>query len=652
MSAICGIYHLDGQPLDKEGLAKIMAAQKGYGIDGSFVWHGDSVGLGHQMTFVTAESRDEANDTLPSEQSTRHEESLELSITADARIDNREDLFDALGIRGQERGMPDSQLIVRAYQKWGRDCPRHLLGDFAFAIWDGRVRQLFVARDILGVKPFYYHDHQAANKHFIFASDIEAVLAAPQVPQALNMSFLVPHFKSLISYHHPELTCWQKIKKLPPAHAMTISAKGVNKWAYWEATERPILRLASDDEYAEMLVDILKEAVSCRLRASVPIGCHLSGGLDSSSITVLAARQMRQRNQPLTAFSWSPLPKEGEEISQDERALVKLIAEQESIPYHFANLTENLIGRYGLRRLDKSQVRYNSEEAVREHANQLGVKVLLSGWGGDELIAFNGRGYFAELFMRGRWRLMLSELQQRATLHEGRLYSGIYSKVFLPLLPDPLFFRWQKVNARLRGEPEWDYEGQIPTWFNADLSNRLRQVKNPLPPRRLREFVGVRGNQLALLAHGHLTQRVECWAAAGANHAIEYRYPLLDQRLIEFTLSLPPEMFMKYGWKRYLFRHAMTGILPEKIQWNKSKREPARPYGHGISRRWLVKELFPLLKAQLDQPQPFHYLDPKRIEEVIANSNQRRILRRGGLLPALQVELMANQGLFDSIKSL
>ena len=224
--------------------------------------------------------------------------------------------------------------------------------------------------------------------------------------------------------------------------------------------------------------------------------------------------------------------------------------------------------------------------------------------------------------------------------------------MFLPLLPDPLYFRWQKVSGRLRGDADSNYEGQIPIWFNADLSNRLHHVDNSLPPRPLREFASVRRNQLALLAHGHLTKRVECWAAGGGNHAIEYRYPLLDQRLIEFTLSLPPEMFMKQGWKRYLFRYAMTGILPQKIQWNKSKQEPARRYGRAISRRWLVNELFTLLKARLDHPQPFHYLDPKRIEEVIANSNQRRILRRGGLLPALQVELMANQTLTDEIKSL
>ena len=652
MSAICGIYNFDGQPISDNEISPIMDALSAYGAEGSSIWLGASVGLGHQMTFVTPESREER---LP-----WHEETLELTITADARLDNREQLFDALAIRGQERTMPDSQLIVRAYQKWGTDCPSRLLGDFAFAIWDERRRQLFVARDILGIKPFYYHYHHATSKHFIFASEIEAVLSAPNVPRSLDYSFLAAHFKHHGGYAHPELTYWQDVRTLKPAHAATVSEAGINTWAYWEPTQVPDLRLTSDEEYSEMLLDLLKQAVACRLRSAYPIGSHLSGGLDSSTVTALVAQQLRQVGKSLVAFSWSPPPSPEEDISQDERALVKAVAEKEGLEYYFTPTTVYDVAEYRLRRADQAKAGYYREEVVRQRCASKEIRVMLSGWGGDELIAFNGRGFFAEKFLQGQWGLMTSELKQRTTLSNENVLKGLlisaHQKVLLPLLPDRLYFWQEALFGRLKKRPRYHYP-TLPPIFDPDFAAHLQNAQldsDRVQKKRLRERPGVRANQLALLMNGHLTRRIEGWAHEGAAHKIEYRYPLLDQRVIEFCLSLPPEMFMKTGWKRYLFRHTtMKKVLPDSVAWNKSKQESALGVSHKASRAaWAKEVLLPLLKEALAEGQHLECLNVSRIKELIKQDpdDGGETVRQAGLIPALRIELMVNPKLAAWIK--
>jgi asparagine synthetase B (glutamine-hydrolysing) len=275
---------------------------------------------------------------------------------------------------------------------------------------------------------------------------------------------------------------------------------------------------------------------------------------------------------------------------------------------------------------------------------------MLSGWGGDELIAFNGRGFFAEKFLQGQWGLMASELKQRAALSGGNVWKGLlisaHQKVLLPLLPDRLYF-WQKdLFGRLRKRPLYQYP-TLPPIFDPDFAARLQNAQLDSMKKRGRELPGVRANQLALLMNGHLTKRIEGWAQEGAAHRIEYRYPLLDQRVIEFCLSLPPEMFMKKGWKRYLFRHTTTKeLLPDSVAWNKSKRESALTPSHKASRAtWAKEVLLPLLKEAVAEGQHFECLNVSRIKELISQDpdDGGETVRQEGLIPALRIELMVNR---------
>ena len=176
MSGIAGIYYLDGRPVEGMDVQRMIDSIAHRGPDGCGVWTDGSVGLGHRMLWTTPES---LHEKLP-----LTNKSGDLTITADARIDNRDELISALNFNGRPREtITDSEIILAAYEKWGEKCPEELLGDFSFAIWDKRKQIVFCGRDHFGVKPFYYH---LSEKIFTYASEIKAMLCLQHVPRRLN----------------------------------------------------------------------------------------------------------------------------------------------------------------------------------------------------------------------------------------------------------------------------------------------------------------------------------------------------------------------------------------------------------------------------------------------------------------------------------
>ena len=177
MSAIAGIHYLNERPVDFADLGRMVDILAHRGPDGADIWSEGSVGFGHRMLWTTPESLLEKLPLV--------NQRGDLVITADARIDNREELIAALSLAEcRFEKITDSHLILAAYEKWGETCPEHLLGDFAFAIWDKRNQMLFCARDHFGVRPFYYH--HCPRRMFAFASEIKALLCLSEVPNRLN----------------------------------------------------------------------------------------------------------------------------------------------------------------------------------------------------------------------------------------------------------------------------------------------------------------------------------------------------------------------------------------------------------------------------------------------------------------------------------
>ncbi len=558
MSAICGIYNRHGAPLPTQALGPIMDAMAAYQRDGGHTWAKDEVSLGQQMTWITAESLEEK---LPFEESRS-----KMVITADARLDNRQSLFSLLGIAAAEKAAyPDSMLILKAYQRWGVDCPTHLLGDFAFAIWDGQEQRLFCARDILGVRPFYYY---LRNGTFCFASDLAALLSSTEVVTELSLPYVRAYLEQP-GFYHKEYTFYEDVFKLLPAHSILITRERVQRREYWLPADAHKIRYRHEAEYIEHLREILEQAVECRLRSAYPVGSHLSGGLDSSTVSVLASRMLPTKQLPLHAFSWSPPPKSTDYLPDDERTLIKTICRNEGIIIHYTDRqVKDVAHDLNLDITTQPNLTGLNEQFVSRMAARLGIRVMLSGWGGDEFAAFNGRGYFADLFRRLRWITMTRELYLRARLQEWNFWAGFRSSVILPLVPD-------KILSILRPDSySLPKRLPLPESLQPEFASQLQAIE-PFRKPHLRERPGVRQNQIDLLNNGHLTERMESWALLGATSGIEYRYPLVDRRIIEYSLGIPSWLYFKNGWKRYQFRCTIEGILPQEVQWKKIKSDPA-----------------------------------------------------------------------------
>lgn len=611
MSAICGVYYRDGQPAGADALSAMMSALAAYGPDGTSVWREGEVALGHQMLYLTPESLQEQVPWQDGES--------RCVITADARLDNREGLWEKLAIAPEiGRLLSDSQLILRAYQRWGDQCPRQLLGDFAFVIWNPRQQTLFCARDIFGVKPFFYH---SAPQHFLFASDLNALLATHQVPDQLNELLLAAYLEQAdIIFAQKSLTFYEAIQKLPPAHTLTLSPTTQRLQRYWHPDQAPKIHLGSEAAYVEQLRELLDQAVRCRLRSAFPVGAHLSGGLDSSAIAVTAARALQQQGKTLKGFSWSPPLDVTVDGPNDERRLVQLICDREAIENYYVPLTgQDILGFLNRNMLSEPTEMLHFEQCVQGHAHQQNVRLILSGWGGDEAITFNGRGYFADLLLRGRWWTLYQELKLRGQLHQLGLQGQLMNKVLLPILPDALAMR---LEARINP----DYQPQAGSaYIHPELARKFQTDYDRLPslPYTLREKPGVHLNQQRLLEYGHLTRRTEAWAISGGMQQMVYSYPLLDRRIVEFALGIPDSLFFKHGWKRYLFRVATEGLLPDDIRWNTTKRESATVAQVRTCRQDIVDALnaerLARFRANCQFPQLSEWVDVKRLEQVLTN---------------------------------
>jgi asparagine synthase (glutamine-hydrolysing) len=493
-----------------------------------------------------------------------------LTVAADARLDNRAELCAALAVGPDERAaLDDAGLILRAYGLWGTACVEHLLGDFAFALWDETAGLLFCARDFVGVRPFYYH-HAASPGRFVCAGGLPAMVAHPAVPRSLSLAYVRAYLQAPVTqFQHPEHTFFEEIHKLLPAHCLTVTREGLRRWAYWQPDRIPGRHHAEERDYVEELRALLGVAVACRLESSSPVGAHISGGLDSSSLAVLAHRDLQTRGRAITGFSWAPPPPPdaAELPPHDERLLVEAVREAEGFAVRYTTLTPDHVLAHARRDITvQPTATLLPELATSQDAAGLGIRTMISGWGGDELLVFNGRGYFADLLRRGRWITLQRELTLRGRLHGVAVWKQWIVNCLLPLLPTA-------VQDRLR-PGSFPRPLPLPACLRPDFAATLSGVE-PLARPGARERPGVRNTQIALLQQGHLSYRMESWAGHGATLGITYAFPLLDRRLVEFALSVPDYLFFKDGWKRYLYRTAMAGILPDKVRWHAVKVDPA-----------------------------------------------------------------------------
>lgn len=560
MSAICGIFHLDGRPAAPEAMGGMLAAMDYWGPDGSGVWRDGPVAMGHLMLHSTPES---VGETLP-----RTGADGNLVLTAHARIDNREALFRQLDIPLAEQAKtPDSALILQAYEKWGRACPEHLIGDWCFAIFDQTRQTLFLARDHHGNTGLYYYRNE---RFMAFSSCLKGLFMLPDVPCEPNPLRIA---QVLVSWpEHGEDTCYQAIKRLPPAHQMTVSRENVVKRQYWHLENTPPLRLKSDRDYVDAFLEVYAEAVRCRMRSPRPVGVTLSGGLDSGSVSALAAREVARDGKRLSAFSSVPLHGETEQIIPasrfgDESPFIEATAR------HAGNIDVTYI-----RAEDVSPVQ-GIERALELHdepghaagnqfwmisllkaAQNQGFGALLTGQGGNATISWHAPGYLAALAKAGRWRALGRELSAIRAAQEQPLWRILAARVVKPLFLSPLAERcpWRQAAP----EP-WASYSAINRAFAREwaLTDRMRQAGHDPG---FKTMVDQRAARCSVIKPGRSI--IGClWQENGAGFGLDVRDPTFDRRVMEFCLSVPTDQDYRDGKGRWLIRRAMRELMPAMV---------------------------------------------------------------------------------------
>jgi asparagine synthase (glutamine-hydrolysing) len=547
MSAIAGIVRFDGRPADAAVGERMSGALRHRGPDRGGLRRDGPIVMGHRMLETTPESLDETQPLTSADG--------RLCLTLDGRVDNRRELTRALGAAGVAlRHGSDAELVLQAYVAWGAECPGKILGDFAFTVWDKPRQRLFCARDPLGMKPLCYQSDAGA---FRWASELQALFEDPEVPRTPNEGMVAETLACEVT--SKEETLWRGIRRLPPGHTMIVDAGGPRIARYWRPDVAREIRYRSDGEYAAHFLEILTEAVRCRLRSHRPVGAHLSGGMDSSSVVAVAQGVFRNGLASDLGFETFSLVYPG--LACDESSYIRAVA-----------------GDLGLKANVVEPVRPEQRDRIRQSrryrdladfpncagvgdlyamARERGIRVMLTGMGGNQW-AEGSTLHMADLLARGRLSALLTQARAAMTLIGYPSLAGVlWGAAFLPLVPAGLRHPVGRLLGRRR-PPLW-----IETGFAraTGLAERLRAAE-PDPPFSTRAQRAIyREGTSGVEAHAN-----ELGERRAAEHGLEERHPLHDLRLVEFMLAVPEEQRWLGGETKRVLRHAMRGMLPEVVR--------------------------------------------------------------------------------------
>ncbi|AFZ00989.1 lasso peptide isopeptide bond-forming cyclase [Calothrix sp. PCC 6303] len=615
MSGIMGIHYLDSRPVNQKHLQKMVDILVHRGPDGADIWVDGNVGLAHRMLLTTPES---LSEKLPGSNQTG-----DLVITADARIDNRDEIISKLQLNNcPPENISDSQLILAAYEKWGESCPENLLGDFAFVIWDKRKQSLFCARDHFGVKPFYYY--YKPGKIFAFASEIKALFELKQIPRHLNEVRMGDYLSLMME--DQVITSYVEILRLPPAHTIIINQSGLQSRCYWLLEPKPEIKLPSNEAYAEEFRKIFTEAVRCRLRSAFPIITHLSGGLDSSAVTCVARDILSQENKtPLHTISTIY-----DDIKEcDEREYINLVVEQGGLTPHYV-----YGDKFGPLSNLEMIFKYEDEGLlgpshfypwlVNCESQKLGMRISLDGFDGDTTVS-HGMTRLTELAHQGKWKTFFHEIKAVSHNCDIPIQDLFRGYGLLNFRKQALHFQWFKFLKAVQQIHEnfgTSRKKLIIYYGFKPLISELKQFIKKLIKGRPKQNQNIQNSSsevsiirrsFAEKIHLHeriqmmdipkeqpLTLREEHWHSFSqgimsytleqmdqyaAMFSLEARHPFMDKRLIEFCIALPSEQKLFNGYGRMVMRRALQGILPEQVQWRGGKTDMSTNFDDGLLNR-------------------------------------------------------------------
>jgi asparagine synthase (glutamine-hydrolysing) len=497
-----------------------------------------------ELGFLLSAARCTLASTIPVETAFLSPEAGFL-IAADAELHNRGELLASLASAGLPPSCSDASLILSAYEKWGEDCPEHLLGEFSFAIWDARRDRLFCCKDHFGMRPFFYW---TSGSRFAFASEPLSLFAIPEIDRKLNDRQLAALATPARIAGSEDETVHRGIMSLPAASCMSVERGKLRKRIYWTPGASSVIIPKRQDEAFEALRELLFKAVDCRLERRRQIAVFLSGGLDSSAVVSIAARSLARRNLSLLAIA-AVLPSSSKPEFSDEREFVEEFRAFPNVDIEYVAPEEggpfDRIDNRGSFDLSPFQFsRGYLMDAMQAAAVRNGAEIVIGGMGGEFGPTTPGHGYYLELASRFRWLTLSRELARlRVTRHISPIRM-LAREGYDFLSPD------RNATPRVLFAPD----------FLATMEENPHSRTFHRPDHRQEQ-----ANRIRSRMAGHSSRR------ATNVHRVPMTAPFFDKDIVEFCLAATGDMKVRDGYQRYLIRRALDGILPKKIQWRTSK---------------------------------------------------------------------------------
>ena len=596
MCGIAGIYRAAAESAVDASLVEAMGNALAHrGPDDSGLFLDAGVGLAHRRLSII--------DTAGSRQP-MHSADGSLVIVFNGEIYNFKSLREELrghGRRFSTQG--DTEVILQAYEHYGPDCVQRLRGMFAFAIWDVRKRQLFLARDRVGIKPLYY---SWDGRTLRFGSEIKALLQDRSLDTTIDPLGLDDYLTYL--YIPAPKTIFKQIRKLPPGHTLIVSEQGVREQQYWDLSFEPRLQ-DSEAAYAAGLLDQLRESVKLHLVSDVPIGAFLSGGLDSSAVVGLMAAQL---DRPVSTASIGFRESGFDELPYARQVArhFKTRAHEKTVAADAAKILDALVWFYDEPFADSSMVpTYYVSQVAREC-----VTVCLSGDGGDE----NFAGY-----RRYRFDLLENRIRRLLPARAARAVFGTLARCYPKADWLPQIFRAKTLLTNLSLSPERAYFHTM-SWFTPGMK---RQLYNDA----FKSAVGDYDAFSVMETHFNRTRGWDSLARiqyvdiktylpddiltkvdrASMAHSLEVRVPLLDHRVMEYAAAIPSAYKLRGGEGKYIFKQSLKHLLPSDIL-------TRRKMGFSVPlAAWMRQELRGVFEERVLAPRAFvnQFFNPEPIRQ-------------------------------------
>ena len=574
MSGFVVILNTNREPVSPSLLVRMTRAMAFRGPDEQQTVVEENVGLGCALLRTTDESRNEKQPfTLDSRS----------WIVGDVRLDGRADLIREFPEGGQPRlqQASDIELILHAYHRWGDACVEHLIGDFAFAIWDSGEQRLFCARDHIGTRLLFY---SRLNERFVLGNTLNVLRMHPDISGDLNEAaigdFLLDHMQYDLA-----ATVFRDVSRVPPAHTLSLSRNAISLRRYWTLPTVAERRYAKPQQYLEEFDELLCKAVADRLRTP-RVSCLMSGGLDSPTVAATAHRLMHARGHVDSVRAFCVVYTGM--FDDPERRFAEIAARHLEIPLEFTSAAE---GAKLFRAWDDPE--FNTPEphhdpllgnfAALDRALLSQSRVVLDGYDGDTILECDIAFYQREQLRRG---------------HVGRLFSDFLASRRLKQCPPILGARTWLRNLRHKGVRQHSdlFQG-YPQWLNPEFERRCG-----LRDRWLQICSYVRQFRLGIpriFNHPIWPALMEEHDAGITRVPLEYRHPFCDLRIIEFCMGLPP---IPWRLGKQLLRALMRDVLPVEILARRKTLMVADPLAILLQREgWRdLAPLKPVLKDYVD----------------------------------------------------